>query len=309
MNIRETGGCVLLGVVMVEHKFGGKHTEIKLEIIRRYLEAYLRVMKNQKYKNIYVDAFAGTGSRTTTQNGVPLLGELDETSIVTPGSASLVLEMDTRFDEYLFIDKKSKHVDALRDLCAKFPNKHTDCKKGDANELVKEFCQSTKWEANIPYWGTRAVLFLDPYGMQVEWETLEAIARTKAIDLWFLFPISALYRQAARNWSKVDDDKIRAIDRCLGTTEWQQKFYEPRDQLGLFDTRSELERKHDVKSLEKYVKQRLETIFTSWVSSPIELRNTKGPQLFSLFFAISNPSVKAKDAAQGIVRHLRKTIG
>ena len=30
----------------------------------------------------------------------------------------------------------------------------------------------------------RAVLFLDPYGMQVEWTTIEAIARTGAIDLW-----------------------------------------------------------------------------------------------------------------------------
>ena len=34
----------------------------------------------------------------------------------------------------------------------------------------------------------RAVLFLDPYGMQVEWATIEAVAKTKAIDLWLLFP-------------------------------------------------------------------------------------------------------------------------
>jgi hypothetical protein len=33
------------------------------------------------------------------------------------------------------------------------------------------------------------VLFLDPYGMQVDWTTIEAIARTKAIDLRVLFPL------------------------------------------------------------------------------------------------------------------------
>ncbi|MEW6074198.1 MAG: hypothetical protein AB1726_16580 [Planctomycetota bacterium] len=35
----------------------------------------------------------------------------------------------------------------------------------------------------------RKVLFLDPYGMQVEWVTIEAVAQTKAIDLWVLFPL------------------------------------------------------------------------------------------------------------------------
>lgn len=32
-------------------------------------------------------------------------------------------------------------------------------------------------------------MFLDPYGMQVERETIDTIARTKAIDTWLLFPL------------------------------------------------------------------------------------------------------------------------
>jgi three-Cys-motif partner protein len=35
----------------------------------------------------------------------------------------------------------------------------------------------------------RAVVFLDPYGMQVEWSTIEALAPTKGIDLWNLLPL------------------------------------------------------------------------------------------------------------------------
>lgn len=35
----------------------------------------------------------------------------------------------------------------------------------------------------------RAVVFLDPFGMQVEWRTIERIGQTKAIDLWILFPL------------------------------------------------------------------------------------------------------------------------
>ncbi|WP_375494674.1 hypothetical protein [uncultured Nostoc sp.] len=39
------------------------------------------------------------------------------------------------------------------------------------------------WRSN------RAVLFLDPFGMQIPWSTIEAIAHTEAIDLWYLFPL------------------------------------------------------------------------------------------------------------------------
>ena len=52
----------------------------------------------------------------------------------------------------------------------------------DANTAVQRICASTNWHNN------RAVLFLDPYGMQVSWETLAAVAATKAIDLWMLYP-------------------------------------------------------------------------------------------------------------------------
>jgi three-Cys-motif partner protein len=53
---------------------------------------------------------------------------------------------------------------------------------GDANVEIQELCKKD-WSSH------RAVLFLDPYGMQVEWKTIEAIAATKAIDLWLLFPL------------------------------------------------------------------------------------------------------------------------
>ena len=36
---------------------------------------------------------------------------------------------------------------------------------------------------------TARCFFSNPYGMQVEWTTIEAIAATKAIDLWILFPL------------------------------------------------------------------------------------------------------------------------
>ena len=71
----------------------------------------------------------------------------------------------------------------------------------DANAALKTLCGRYQWRSE------RAVLFLDPFGMHVEWSTLEAIAKTGAVDVWYLFPYAGLYRQAAKNADALDADK------------------------------------------------------------------------------------------------------
>src|SRR5216683_3510713 len=62
---------------------------------------------------------------------------------------------------------------------------HSRCvfRHGDANTVLKAWCRERDLKKE------RAVVFLDPYGMQVEWSTIEALAATKAVDLWYLFPL------------------------------------------------------------------------------------------------------------------------
>jgi three-Cys-motif partner protein len=69
--------------------------------------------------------------------------------------------------------------------------------------------------------------------MHVEWTTLQAIAKTGAIDVWYLFPYSGLYRQAAKNADAMDADKEESITRLLGTDEWRQVFYTPKRQASI----------------------------------------------------------------------------
>ena len=49
----------------------------------------------------------------------------------------------------------------------------------------------------------------------MEWATLQAIANTKAIDVWFLFSLSGLYRQAARSSEDITEEKRLAIPISL----------------------------------------------------------------------------------------------
>ena len=43
--------------------FGGNWTEKKLNCLKQYIMAYEKVMKNQPFKLLYIDAFAGSGYR------------------------------------------------------------------------------------------------------------------------------------------------------------------------------------------------------------------------------------------------------
>src|SRR5690606_41679286 len=56
------------------HGFGGPWTEEKLDRVTRYLQAYTTALKNQPFQLMYIDAFAGTGYRASTQRGRKVRG-------------------------------------------------------------------------------------------------------------------------------------------------------------------------------------------------------------------------------------------
>jgi three-Cys-motif partner protein len=142
--------------------------------------------------------------------------------------------------------------------------------------------------------------------MNVSWETLEAIAKTGAIDVWFLFSLSGLYRQAALSASAIDKTKRAAITRVLGTDEWEQELYAVGQQSLFPDETQELRRTADVSRLQGYVRARLKTIFPA-VLEPLPLPRHQKPQKFSLFFAISNSDGPAIGLATRIADHILKS--
>jgi three-Cys-motif partner protein len=82
---------------MVEHSFGGPWTERKLKCLRDYLNAYRTIFtanpRARYFRTWYVDAFAGTGSRSATPADAPLLDIYDDTDTreYQDGSAKIAL--------------------------------------------------------------------------------------------------------------------------------------------------------------------------------------------------------------------------
>lgn len=275
-----------------EHTFGGIWTRIKLEALEKYLVAFNTALSKQNFTRIYIDAFAGTGRCDITVDG-------EKTSI--DGSARRALATDPPFDKYCFIELRAKKSAALKALEAEYPGKSIEVIRDDANAALKTLCERHAWR------NERAVLFLDPFGMHVDWTTLQAIAKTGAIDVWYLFPYSGLYRQAAKNADAMDSGKEESITRLLGTDEWRQVFYAPKRQASLFGGDDGDEREADHHQMLDFVSKRLKELFPAVTDPKIlyqagDSKNPSGAPLFALYFAASNPSPKAYGLATNIAK-------
>jgi len=157
------------------------------------------------------------------------------------------------------------------------------------------------------FWSkNRAVLFLDPYATQVKWATLQAIANTKAIDLWYLFPFSATQRMLPKD-GVLESWRSKRND-LFGDSEWENRLYKLDQRPTLFGDAQNIIKGVNTKELAKYICERLESIFPFVANNPRLLYNKKNSPLFLFCFAVSNPSDKAKKLAKRVaeIHILRK---
>ncbi len=273
---------------MVEHSFGGPWTERKLKCLRHYLSAYRTIFTGNEraryFRTWYVDAFAGTGSRTTSADDLPLLDIDDdaEAKEYQDGSARIALGLPSPFDQYLFVEKSRRRAGELRRvITSEFQRLDNRCeiRTGEANAEIRQWCGERDWKKE------RAVVFLDPYGMQVEWETIQTLAATNGVDLWYLFPGIA---RLLRHDGKIDEKWGKRLDILLGTDAWRTRFLQKKMRTDLFGEIENVERTAPEAAIESFIHERLATCFGKNVGRGLILRNSKRSPLYFLCFAASN---------------------
>lgn len=293
----------------MKHCFGGDWTQEKLEKVGKYLKAYSTIMNKQPFKYAYIDAFAGTGiidsSRQNLSNNEDQLvlfdgQDVEELKSYSEGSVRIALQIKPQFDKYIFIDKSVKHCQELENLKEEFPDKKQKIQivNDDANEFIMDLCQNKSWKAR------RAVMFLDPYGMQVEWETIKAIAATKAIDLWYLFPLGVgVNRLLQEDAAKIPDSWKLKLDNVFGTNAWLNAFYKKHADNTLFGIEERVLKETDFQHISSFIIEQLKTIFAGVAENPLLLCNSRNNPLYLLCFAAGNPkgSTFAKKIAQDIL--------
>lgn len=286
---------------MIKHEFGGEHTELKLDVIRAYLDFYCNALKNQNFETWYVDGFAGTGFRQEVrQTGGLLEGEpiaLEETTLL--GSASIALATTPPFDHYHFVEAHGPRRKALKEMCENAGRHDAIVHSGDANQRIVEIMQLPKWTSGNTGWRQRAVVFLDPYGMGVRWQTLRTLAESRRVDVWYLINLKAIQQQMAKDFRGLDDTKFAALSDIFGTEDWKSEFYVSRPpQTQLFGGVEESdERVGSREDISTYLRKRLATLFR-FVSEPLPLTVGNIDRYFELY-CLANPE---RDVALGLIQ-------
>ena len=257
-------------------RFGGEWTEEKLEILGRYLDAYTTALKNQPFTLNYVDGFAGAGSYAESGD------EYDEFDEFRHGSARIALEVaDKPFDRLVFIEKSADSAEALFVLANEYRGRRVDIEPGDANLKIPEFCRGMgKLD--------RAVVFLDPWATEASWTTVEAIARTKKIDCWILFPLMAVTRMMPTG-KEPSEAWASHLDRIFGGRRYWQDSYVDSPQRTFFDEAPQRVRAWDSNQIAGRYRERLRSVFFRVADKSVTLRNSTNAPLFELFFAAGNP--------------------
>jgi three-Cys-motif partner protein len=145
----------------------------------------------------------------------------------------------------------------------------------------------------------------------VEWGTIETVAGTEGIDLWYLFPAGlGVHRQIGRDGT-VHDTHEASLDRLFGTPTWREACIADDDGRqpelpGLLAQEVHLHvRIASPDSITRFMIARMKTVFKGGVLDDWLPLGPRGHHSYSLIFAWANPSEKAKKAgkiAQAVMR-------
>ena len=200
--------------------FGGNWTEQKLSTFIKYVKAYLTILNTYKHKNnwqtVYFDGFAGYGKRKNydqTENlSLDIFGSEDKEELfVYEGSVSRILSLEEPFifDWYYFIDTNSKYISDLEKLKSTITHIKSEkiiIRESNCNDQIIKLANALVANGKLA-----ALIFLDPFGMQIQWDSIRQLKDTRS-DIWILVPSGvAINRLLDRRQQLKYGDKLEAF--------------------------------------------------------------------------------------------------
>lgn len=278
------------------NQFGGEWTETKIKVFKKYLYAYMHIMKGRPWKLIYFDGFAGSGDIQTKK----------QTEEVIEGTAKHVLGFNEprSFDLFYFVEKDLDNAQLLqRVINYDFPaliEKAVVAGGDDCNSKLMDMASFLHTDKGKNY---KAIAFIDPYGMQVKWSALESL-KGLGVDLWILVPTGIGINRLLKTKEKSGEVWFETLGNFFGLDpkEIEDKFYYEDPQTDLFGEKRFKKVENAVVIAANLYKERLKSIFKH-VSDPLPLKNSNNAILFH-FIAASNVPVAVKIANDIIKREI-----
>ncbi len=244
----------------------GFWTRGKLDVLRRYLDAYTTATKSVDHR-IYLDAFAGEPDNEERLTG-------DEIK----GSAWIALSIEsppfTRIRLFETEEKARQLEDALRGA---FPGRDLKVYAGDCNERIP---QALAELSDVSWAPTFA--FIDPNGTEAEWRSLVSLAGFRPhhltkTELFLLFSAPMFTRLLPVDGSEVRPQDFARITAIFGSDDWQHIYI-----ARLNGTITPGEARSEYLNLMRW---RLETELGYRWTQPLEIRNERGNVIYHMVFA------------------------
>lgn len=198
----------------------GQWSISKLEMLSEYAHAYSTIMQAQKRTWLkayyYIDGFAGPG--------IALYEDDQEVTGFLSGSPVRALACDPKFDHLWFVDRSRARSALLQETINRLgEGERATVRTGDSNIEIQSIVSNLGRQE-------RALAFLDPYGLQVEWSTIRALAESGIVDVFINFSSMGIIRNLRREGGPSDD--ARAIFRTvLADSSWIDDLYVPQGSL------------------------------------------------------------------------------
>ncbi len=276
------------------NEFGGNWTKEKMDIFMKYVRVYLKIMdsqiKNKDYakdwKLMYFDGFAGSGN---------IIQEEGETTNILEGVATQVLNIDNErnFDMYVFVESQEKNAQSLREnIKNNFPKELSNKSWvfnenfNDVSIRFADFLQKNK--------DYKCLAFIDPFGMNVKWSSIENLKGGISIDLWILVPTGLGANRLLRKDGQIEEGNLKKLSVFFGITEEEIKsyFYKLTTINTLFGEETIIEKeKKSVEKIHAFYKDRLSTIF-EYVSDAFVMRNSTNSIMYHFLLASNNKTAQ-----------------
>ncbi len=179
----------------------------KLIALDYYVVPFVQIMKSKGFKKwYYVDPFCGSGMLEFKKK------------YHFPGSPLIpIFHFDLLpFSGYYLSDIKSEYIDALRNRIKKIP-KNKDMNIHIANADFSSRAENLFTGIQPESWkDTGYLVFLDPFGLDVDWKNMERILSSGPVDIIFTFPTWAIV------WNRDNKRAEYKLTAYFGDDRWKK---------------------------------------------------------------------------------------
>lgn len=250
----------------------GNWTQDKLFYVKHYIDTFEKAMRESKWRQrVYIDLFAGPGKCQDRKTKEYFLG-----------SPLIALTTEYPFTNYFFVDNDPKNLEALkiRSHKTKVSENKIHFLEGNANKKVYEITQEITRVDSIytpGVWPSLNLAFLDPNGLELEWNIIAELARMKRMDLIIHYSQQGVERMVIRSANSPQPTKL---DLFFGDKGWRDVYQKYKDAAGGYH-----------RPLINYYKTNLKKLGYEEVKDDEEIwteplmRNQKNAPLYRLLFA------------------------